>query len=105
MNKKTYIFCGALLMFALALSLILGLTTSEDDTRTENAIKAINGRVVREETAEGKPIVEVHLGDKRATNFLIRRIAWLDRLHRLVLNTTDVNDASLKELSRLKQLR
>ena len=96
--------CGALLAIAVVLLLTGRLSAGEDDTKAEKAIKALGGNVVRDDKAEGKPVIIVHFQDTKVTDTGLKELAGLKSLQHLYLNNTDVTDAGLKELASLKNL-
>jgi hypothetical protein len=58
-NNRVVPAGGALLALAMALLATGPLSAGEDDTKAEKAITAMGGKVVRDDTAKGKPIVKV----------------------------------------------
>ena len=76
---------------------------AEDDTKAEEAIKTMGGKVGRDVSAEGKPIIKVTFGNGRDP--ALKELAGLKSLRYLGLNGTKVTDAGLKEIAGLKGLQ
>ncbi len=106
MNKKDRAIStiGALLAIALALLLAGPLSAGDDDTKSEKSIKAIGGKVVRDDKATGKPVIVVDLTNTKVTDARLKELelAGLKSLQTLSLSGTGVTDAVLIELACLK---
>ena len=109
MNKKdrTVSASGALLAIAFALLLAGRLSAGDDDAKAEKSIKAIGGKVVRDDKATGKPVIVVDLTNTKVTDAGLKELelAGLKSLQTLSLSGTGVTDAGLKELAGFESLQ
>jgi len=77
----------------------------EQPVREEKAVKAIEalgGRVERDETLPGRPVVSVDLDGTKVTDSDLKVLRELKDLQTLDLSRTQITDAGLKELKELK---
>jgi internalin A len=80
----------------------------EQSAREEKAVKAIEalgGRVTRDETLPGRPVVEVDLIETNAQDSDLKILKELKGLQHLYLSDTPITDAGLKDLKELKELQ
>jgi hypothetical protein len=70
-------------------------------------ISKLHGEVLRDQKAEGKPVVQVSFRGGRATDFALKELGLKDLkgLRALDLSFSLVTDAGLKELKELKNLQ
>src|ERR1700719_3706969 len=73
--------------------------------RAVRAVERLEGYVVRDEKAPGKPVVTVCLSGALLTDMDLKDLASLEKLQALGLYGTSGTDAGLKELPALKQLQ
>ena len=106
-NHRTVSVSGALLAIAFVLLLAGRLSAGDDDTKAEESIKAIGGKVVRDDKATGKPVIVVDLTNTKVTDAGLKELelAELTTLQTLSLSGPKVTDAGLKELAGLKTLQ
>src|SRR5207245_2591285 len=106
-KKNRILFPQVLALLAIALAVLLTgrLSAGEDDTKAEQAIKALGGKVVRDLAAPGSPIISVNLDSTKVTDAGLKELAGLKSLQSLDLMFTMVTDAGLKELAGLKSLQ
>jgi hypothetical protein len=103
-----------ILAAAAALVLYLGVhdpardvVAAEETAAEERAVRAVQrlkGKIVRAETAPGKPVVAVDLSSTPVTDAGLKELAVLKQLRTLSLRGTPVTDAGLKELAGLHRL-
>src|SRR5262245_45691854 len=118
-----------LIVIALLLSpLLFGWAGDDAEEKAVQALKELEGRIVRDEKAPGKPVIEVLILDeatdenvKHLANFKelqklgllfsrdltdtgLQHLAKLTKLQELSLQSTGLTDAGLKHLAKLKQL-
>src|SRR5262249_44943465 len=94
------------LLTAVPLLLLPLLSGSAGDDAAEQAIQAIkklDGRIVRDETVPGKPVVEACL-TRELTDEDLKHLANLKELRKLDLGLTNVTDAGLMHLTKLTKL-
>lgn len=102
---------------ALLLFFTIGFSSGDDgkpittqlpatEEATVKSLKALGGKVIRDEATEGKPVVGVDLnGIERVTDEELQKLRDLKSLKTLQLIQTQVTDAGLKELKDLNNLR
>src|SRR5262245_53635013 len=94
-----------------ALTLVVVLFTAasaradDAEERAVSAIEKLGGKVVRDETAKGKPVVRVHLGYSKTTDTDLKGLKALKSLHTLDLLHTGITDEGLKEIKDLKSVQ
>jgi Leucine-rich repeat (LRR) protein len=112
-NRSSPLAAGALFLAIAGCAPHDGRPSSPTDTEVQTvteaqAIKAIEkfgGKVVRDDNAPDRPVVEVDLSYTEFTDAGLKRLAPLKRLQTLKLTRTRVTDAGLKELASLKTLQ
>jgi len=90
---------------------ILGVITAED--KAVAAITKLGGRIIRDEKAAGKPVIEVNFTHAFATDAALKELAAFKQLQTLNLcfpspaagDLILVTDAGLKELKELRSLK
>ena len=92
------------LLVLCLLSLPMTVRGDEAEDRSAKWVEKMGGRIERDNKAQGKPIVKVHLGRRAVTDGDLKELAGLKELRWLDLTKTQVTDAGLKELIGLKQL-
>ena len=89
-------------MAGMALVLVLligsGVRADEAEEKGVKAIEALGGTVIRNEEADGKPVVAVLLSHTQVTDAGLKELAPLTELQALHLRRTQVTNAGLKEL-------
>jgi hypothetical protein len=84
----------------------VALVRADDaDDKAVEAVKKLGGKVMRDENAEGKPVILVDLRGTDATDATLKELKQLKQLQTLDLFKTKVTDEGLKELKDLKSLR
>ena len=96
--------------FALLLPVVVCLCAScqspaAREEKAVQAIEALGGDVVRDETPPGRPVVEVILARTQVTDSDLKDLQELKDLQKLQLFETDITDAGLKDLKELKGLQ
>jgi internalin A len=112
-NRLSPLAAGALFLAIAGCAPHDGRPSSPTDTEVQTvteaqAIKAIEkfgGKVVRDDNAPDRPVVEVDLWHTEFTDAGLKRLAPLKRLQTLNLAGTQVTDAGLKELASLSMLQ
>ena len=77
---------------------------NEEEDNAVRFVMGCGGKIVRDRTPPGRPVIEVDLRDSRATDEGLKDLAGLKRLRTLVLWNTKVSDRGLKELAGLTEL-
>src|SRR5262249_899692 len=77
----------------------------EGEEKAVAAIEKLGGRVNRDQTKPGHPVVVVNLEGSKVTDAALRQVGELRNLRELHLDSTGITDAGLKELAPLGQLR
>src|SRR5262249_8739177 len=91
---------------AWALPLTVAVVFADDGEQQALAtIARLRGRIVRDDSKPGRPVVTLSLGSTNATDAHMKEITGLLELQTLDLSGTKVTDTGLKELSGFKQLR
>ena len=67
-------------------------------------VEGLKGKVTRDDTQPGKPVVKVELTGTEVTDAGVKELAALKNLTNLNLSFTKVTDAGVKELAALKNL-
>ncbi|HWY86883.1 MAG TPA: sister chromatid cohesion protein PDS5, partial [Gemmataceae bacterium] len=75
------------------------LSVGEEHIKSEQAIKALGGAVVRNLDAPGRPIIHVDFFGTHVRDAGLKALAGLKSLQTLNLEGTEVTDAGLKELA------
>ena len=97
-------------LIALLLSLAVclagcGQTQAVREERAVNAILKLDGKVTRDETLPGRPVVLVDLCGTQITDVGLKDLKELKGLQTLWLHDTQITDTGLKELKELKGLQ
>jgi len=96
-------------LLAIAVTLLLTglISAGEDDSKTEKAIQALGGRVIRRSNVPGKQIIVVILTSTKLTDAALKELelARFKGLVGLGLRGTQVTDEGMKHLGLLKNLR
>lgn len=95
---KTFLAC------ALALSLAGPLLADDAEDKAAKAVEDLGGKVVRDDKAPGKPVVQVSLAGSDVTDADLKSLAGVKNLQQLDLNETKITDAGLKDLAGFKEL-
>src|SRR5262245_7475549 len=82
-----------------------GARADEAEDRAAKLVTGALGKVVRDENAPGKPVVEVRLYFMEGADAGLKELAALKDLKELGLNFSDTTDAGLKDLAALNQLQ
>src|SRR5205807_947751 len=93
---------------ALAWALLLAVEVVGAGDAEQKALAAIvklSGRIVRDDSKPGRPVVTLSLGSTNATDAHMKEITGLTELRTLDISGTKVTDMGLKELSGFKQLQ
>jgi hypothetical protein len=91
---------------AVALGLLaLMVRVRADEGSAVEAIEKLDGVVIRDDKAPGKPVIKVDLYNKPVMDEDLKVLKELKRVQVLRLSLTQVTDAGLKELRDLKQLK
>src|SRR5687767_1721662 len=88
----------------VALALEVSARGDEAEERAVAAIEKMGGRVTRDKTAPGLPVIHVDLSSGSVTEAGLKEVAGLKQLKRLNLRGTGVTAGGLKELAGHKQL-
>jgi hypothetical protein len=109
-RKRWWLACGAVLALSVLAADVAVYWYSSDPIaesveRAVQAVERLGGKVVRDETAPGKPVTEVDLSGTAITDTELKELAALNRLQLLDLHNTGVTDLGLKELTELEQLQ
>jgi hypothetical protein len=75
------------------------------EDKAVEAIKKLGGKVMRDENAEGRPVILVDLRGTNTTDAALMELKQLKKLQTLDLFNTKITDEGLKELKELKSLR
>src|SRR6516225_677744 len=81
------------------------LLADEAEDKAVATVAKLGGQVTRDEKADGKPVVAVHLSGPDVTDAVLKELAPLKGLKKLVRGSTKVTDEGLKELAPLKGLQ
>ena len=90
------------LAFLLALLFTGCGAPADEGTQAVDAIVALGGKIVRDDSMPGKPVISVEF--TKVTDAGLKEVAGLKRLLTLNLANTQVTDAGLKELAGLQRL-
>ena len=82
-----------------------GQTQAVREERAVNAILKLDGKVTRDETLPGRPVVLVDLCGTKITDAGLKDLKELKGLQTLFLCETKITDAGLKDLKELKELK
>src|SRR5437879_5933055 len=75
------------------------------DFQESQVIKSLGGKVTRDQTAPGQPVIQVNLFETMATDADLHDLSRFTALQRLELGGTLVTGTGLKELAKLQSLR
>jgi Leucine Rich repeat len=84
--------------------LVTAVRAHEIEEKAIKEIERLGGKVIRNETAEGKPVVGVDFFSLPVSDADLKHLAKFPGLKELYLGSTDVTDAGIKELGALKEL-
>jgi hypothetical protein len=96
------------LLLSLAVCLAgCGKKQAEQEEKAVNAILKLGGKVARDESLPGRPVVVVYFypSQPQMTDAGLKELKELKGLQRLYLGGTQITDAGLKELKELKGLQ
>jgi hypothetical protein len=93
------------LLLALATWAAVSVRADEAEDKAVNAIEKLDGKITRDQKAEGRPVIGVYLSGPDVTDAGLKHLAGLKRLQHLSLYKSEVTDAGLKHLAGLKQLK
>ena len=96
-----------LMLCAVVSWLVLCAPAARADPAEDKAVKfveGLKGKVIRDEKAPGKPVVEAELSQTKLTNAGLKELAGFKNLATLHIGGTMVTDAGLKELTAFKNL-
>ena len=91
---------GAALLLALAPWTAVCIRADEAEDKAVKAIQELGGRITRDKTAKGKPIVGVDLGYTKVTNAGLKHLSGLKNLRGLALIGTKVTGKGKADLKK-----
>src|SRR5262245_34385352 len=105
MRQLLYLPALAVLLAPAAVAADTAADTAKEKAAAEE-IEKLGGKVVRDDKAEGKPVVEVNLFDNQKVKAGdLKHLRAFKQLRKLDLGFTSVGDEGLKQLHDLKSLR
>ena len=81
------------------------LLADDAEDKSVKAVEDLGGKVVRDDKAPGKPVVQVSLAGSDVADAGLKDLTGLKSLQQLDLSETAVTDAGLKALAAFKELR
>ena len=81
------------------------LRADDAETKVVQTIQKLNGEIIRDEKAEGKPVIAVKLHHYWVKDEHVKELIALKQLQTLDLSQTEVTDAGIKDVASLQQLR
>jgi hypothetical protein len=90
----------AVLLLALAPWTAVCIWADEAEDKAVKAIQELGGRITRDKTAKGKPIVGVDLGYTKVTDAGLKHLAGVKQLLSLDLRATQVTDKGKADLKK-----
>src|ERR1700733_4501323 len=86
--------------------LLAGALWAGDDAALDKTIRALDGVFLRDDKAQGKPIVEISFSQsKKLKDADMKLVGTLTKLRFLSLDDTQITDVGLKELAGLTEMK